>query len=253
MAGLIWLLASRRARPFRFLGWTYLVFLAIMVAFHAKDYYLAPIYPVLFAAGGVAWQALLRTRRTQWLFITYAALLLVSGVLIAPMSLPLLAPEAWVAYTTRLHLRDKASSTENQRKGMLPQFYADRFGWQELADSVIRIYQGLSPEERAKAGILCSNYGEASAVNFLADAHLPFAISGHNNYFLWGPHNATGEVMIVVTNATLAEMKQNYASVEIAGEMDNPYSMPYERRPIYLCRGRKSNLTADWPQFKHYI
>ncbi|MGI8770322.1 MAG: ArnT family glycosyltransferase [Acidobacteriaceae bacterium] len=254
-AGLIWLLVSHRAVTFRFLGWTYLLFLGIMMAMGAKDYYVSPIYPVLFAAGGVAWQSLLRRPRTRWIVPAYALLLLVTGVLILPMALPVFTPQTWVAYATRLHLRGKASRTENEAQGILPQFYADRFGWQELTDKVTRIYQGLSPADQAKAGILCSNYGEASAINWLASpgAHLPFAISGHNNYYLWGPHNATGEVMIVINGATLAEMRKFYNSVEIAGEMNNPYSMPYERRPIYLCRGRKGNLAADWLQFKHYI
>ncbi len=254
-AGLVWLLVNRRARDFRFLGWTYLLFLGAMMAMGAKDYYVSPIYPVLFAAGGVAWQSLLRRPRTRWMVPAYALLLLITGVLILPMAIPVFTPQGWVAYATRLRLRGKASRTENEAQGILPQFYADRFGWQELADKVTRIYQGLSPADQARAGILCSNYGEASAINWLASpgAHLPFAISGHNNYYLWGPHQATGEVMIVVNGAPLDEMKKFYNSVEIAGEMDHPYSMPYERRHIYLCRGRKGNLTADWPQFKHYI
>ncbi len=251
-SGLLWLILSREGRSFRWVGWTYLIFLALMIKLHAKDYYLAPVYPVLFAAGGVAFQSLFRTRKTAWLVPAYAALVLVTGVFILPMAIPVLRPAAWIGYTTRLHLR--GTNTENAATGPLQQFYADRFGWQELTDSVTRIYNSLSPEERAKAGILCSNYGEASAINFLAtQPGLPFAISGHNNYFLWGSHRYTGEVMIVINGASLPEMQQAYASVEIAGEMDHPYAMPYEHRHIYLCRGRKGNLTADWPEFKSYI
>jgi hypothetical protein len=41
----------------RVLGWSYLARLAIMIALKAKNYYLAPIYPVLFAAGAVAMEA----------------------------------------------------------------------------------------------------------------------------------------------------------------------------------------------------
>jgi len=49
--GLIWLAF---ARPRRFVALTYLVFLPMMMLLHAKHYYLAPIYPVFFAAGAVA-------------------------------------------------------------------------------------------------------------------------------------------------------------------------------------------------------
>jgi hypothetical protein len=251
--GVIWLLVSRRSREWRFLGWTYLVFLVLMMATRdAKDYYLAPIYPAIFAAGGVCWQALLRRRSTAWIVPAYAALLLITGILVVPMSMPILRPQQWVDYTARLHLRDKAENSENEATGAFPQFYADRFGWQEMVNSVAHIYNSLSPADRARVGILCSNYGEASAINFLGHG-LPFAISGHNNYWIWGPHGETGDVMIVINGASLDEMHKYYDSVEIAGVMDHPYAMPYEHRNIYLCRGRKGSIVKDWPDFKKYI
>jgi 4-amino-4-deoxy-L-arabinose transferase-like glycosyltransferase len=253
LPGAIWLLASSRSRPWRFLGWTYLVFLVLMMATRdAKDYYLAGIYPAIFAAGGVCWQALLKRRSTGWLVPAYAAFLTITGILIVPMSLPILRPQQWLDYTARMHLRGKAQKMENEATSAFPQFYADRFGWQEMVDQVTRIYNGLSPADRARAGIFCSNYGEASAINFLGHG-LPFAISGHNNYWIWGPHGETGEVMIVINGASLDEMRKYYDSVEIAGVMDNPYAMPFEHRNIYLCRGRKGSSIKDWPEFKHYI
>ena len=252
-AGLVWLFVNRRSRPWRFLGWTYLIFLALMMATRdAKDYYLAPIYPALFAAGGVCWQALLQKRSTRWIVPAYATLLILTGILIVPMTLPILRPQQWLDYTTRMHLRGKSSNTENTATSDFPQFYADRFGWQEMVDQVTRIYNGLPAADRARAGILCSNYGEASAINFLGHG-LPFAISGHNNYWIWGPHGETGDVIIVIDGASLDEMRKYYDSVEIAGVMDHPYAMPYEHRNIYLCRGRKGSILKDWPDFKHYI
>src|SRR6266849_10494038 len=56
IAGLGFLLFYTQGKRYRVLGVTYLVFLAIMMALHGKDYYLAPIYPMLFAAGGVFWE-----------------------------------------------------------------------------------------------------------------------------------------------------------------------------------------------------
>jgi hypothetical protein len=255
VAGLAWLLVSRGARPWRFLGWSYVAFLFLMMASgNAKDYYLAPVYPMLFAAGGACWQILLSPRRTRWMVPTYAALLTVSAILIAPMVLPVLTPQAWLDYTLRMHLRDKAGNTENEKASDFPQFYADRFGWQEEVDQVARIYGALPEADRARVGILCSNYGEASAINFLgAGRGLPFAISSHNNYWLWGPHGETGEVMIVINGASLDEMRKYYRTVEIAGRMQHSYAMPYENRNIYLCRGRKGSIPADWTELKHYI
>jgi 4-amino-4-deoxy-L-arabinose transferase-like glycosyltransferase len=188
LPGVAWLLVSRRSRPWRFLGWTYVIFVVLMFATRdAKDYYLAAIYPAIFAAGGRCWESLLQRRSTGWLVPTYATLLVLTGLLVLPMSLPILTPQQWLDYTARTHLRHTAANMENEATSAFPQFYADRFGWQEMVDQVTRAYNALPAADRARAGILVSNYGEASAINFLGHG-LPFAISGHNNYWIWGPH-----------------------------------------------------------------
>jgi hypothetical protein len=256
-AGLVWLLRNPLAKNWRWLGLTYLFFLAVMMALHSKDYYVAPIYPILFAAGGIAWEQRFASRRRVvdnriFAFPVMSAVLVVFAILILPLAIPVMRPSTWIAYTKALHLYNASGNTENQSSGSLPQFYADRFGWQEEVDQVTRIYHSLSPEDQAKVGIVCSNYGEASAINFLGYG-LPIAISGHNTYWLWGPRGATGDVMIVINGATPEEMHKFYDSVQIAGRMDNPYSMPYERRNIYLVRGRRKNVLGDWLSFKHYI
>ncbi|HEY0757993.1 MAG TPA: glycosyltransferase family 39 protein [Acidisarcina sp.] len=250
LPGLVWLLIHRDARTMRWIGICYLVFLGTMMALHGKDYYLVPIYPVLFAAGGVAWQQLRNGSR----YITVmAGALLVTGAIIFPMAVPVLRPEPWMHYTQTLHLVSKTDQRESADSGPLPQFYADRFGWQELTDKVATAYRSLSPADQARAGIYGPNYGDASSINFLGESyHLPFAISGHNNYYLWGPHGYTGEVMILVSSDSPEDLREFYRSVEVAGRVDHPYSMPYEHRTIYIARGRKINLTADWPQFKHF-
>lgn len=257
LPGLVWLLSNSSARNWRWLGWMYLFFLAIMMALHAKDYYVIPVYPVLFAAGGVAWERRFAKRRAVvndrvYAFPIMETILLVTGVLVLPMAIPVMTPQIWLRYTHATGLYKTSGNTENTSSGLLPQFYADRFGWQEEVDQVTRIYHSLSSEDQKKVAIVCSNYGEASAINFLGHG-LPVAISGHNNYWLWGPHGATGEIVIDVTGASPDELRESYVSVVIAGRMDNPYSMPYERRNIYLARGRHKSILDDWADFKHYI
>jgi Dolichyl-phosphate-mannose-protein mannosyltransferase len=56
IAGLGFLLFHREGKRDRSLGVTYLLFLAIMMVLKGKDYHLAAIYPMLFAAGGVYWE-----------------------------------------------------------------------------------------------------------------------------------------------------------------------------------------------------
>ena len=51
---LIWIIGLiARLRPYRVLGWCYLVFYATFFALHGKNYYLTPIYPMLLAAGAM--------------------------------------------------------------------------------------------------------------------------------------------------------------------------------------------------------
>ena len=82
IAGLVWLGFARAARNARFVALVYLVFLALMMLLHAKHYYLAPIYPVLLAAGAVA---LTQFSRWAWPPLAYSALL---GLMFCVVSVP---------------------------------------------------------------------------------------------------------------------------------------------------------------------
>ncbi|WP_260705207.1 ArnT family glycosyltransferase [Edaphobacter flagellatus] len=255
--GLIWLFRNPQGKTCRWLGYTYVIFVMIMMGLYAKDYYVSPIYPYLYAAGAIAWERRFASRAAVArdsiiAFPIYEATLVLLGIIVLPLSIPVLKPDTWLAYTKATHLYDANGNTETDSSGVLPQFYADRFGWQEEVDQVTRIYQSLSPEDQRRVGILCSNYGEAGAINFLGH-DLPVAVSGHNNYWIWGSHGYTGELMIVINGATPEEMREYYDSVEVAGRMNHPLSMPFERRNIYLVRGRKKNLTQDWESLKFYF
>ncbi len=250
--GVVWLLVATRARPYRFLGVLYLVFLAMMLLLHAKDYYLAPIYPIYFAAGAMCLLPVGSEGVTRRALVSAYALLLVLGfVLTVPFSIPVLPPQRLVAWEKTMHFSPKDS--ENHDATILPQFYADRFGWHEMVEKVARIYDSLPPQERAVTGIYTGNYGEASAINLFGPQYgLPVAISGHNAYWRWGPHGYTGQEMIIINGSTLAAMKPFYQSCVIAARMDNPLSMPWEKGPIFLCHGRKGTYEADWKDFKYY-
>src|SRR5919198_838024 len=51
--GLCWVFGSRDGRRYMTIGIIYLVMLAEFIILHGKSYYLAPAYPMLFAAGSV--------------------------------------------------------------------------------------------------------------------------------------------------------------------------------------------------------
>jgi hypothetical protein len=251
LPGLVWLFAAKTARDFRWIGLMYVVLLAIMIHLFAKDYYVAPFYPVLFAAGAIAWQDLFSgSRKTAWLMPAWCRVMVIVGVITLPMGIPVLPPYTWIRYTRALHMT--SAKTENAMTGPLPQFYADRFGWQQLVTEVARIYNSLSPADRNKVGIYCSNYGEAGAIDLFGPKNgLPPAISGHQNYYFWGPRGYSGDLLIVI-GSSKSDVERYCNSVQQVGEVDNPLAMPFENGPIYLCRGGKIPLSAFWPNVKNW-
>ncbi len=256
LIGLGYYLFSPAARPYRFCGWGYVIMLVLLVAERAKPYYLVPMYPLLLAGGAIAIESWTRQPSRQWLRPAYVLVLLMGGVVTAPLALPVLPAESFSGYARWLHVDAgaKSSTAERAELGELPQYFADMFGWNELVDAVGRAYDSLPPHERARAAIYAGNYGEAGAINFLGKArHLPAAISGHNNYWLWGPGNSSGDVVIVV-GASREELQPMFATVEEVGRVQCRYCMPYEnQRPIYICRGLKRPLPEIWPQLKRYV
>lgn len=251
LPGLVWLFVAKSARGFRWIGIMYLLLLAIMIHLYAKDYYLAPVYPILFAAGALGWQHMFSgSRKTAWLLPAWCVVMAILGAITLPMAIPVLPPYTWIRYTKALHL--KSGNTETAKTGPLPQFYADRFGWHGLVAEVARIYHSLSPADQARVGIFGENYGEASAINLFGPKYgLPVAISGHQNYFYWGPEGYTGQLLIVIGDSKKG-LEKYCSSVEQVGATDNPLAMPYENGPIYLCRGGKVPLSVYWPQAKSW-
>jgi hypothetical protein len=252
LGGLVWLLASRDARRYRSLGSAYLIALLIFIVMHGKHYYLAPIYPMLFAAGGVAFEAWFELR-LRWLKPALAAAMLALAALLAPTVIPLLSPEKLVAYMTAIHFQPPR--TETSHTAALPQLFADQFGWEEIARSVAAAYNRLSPDEQKRVGIFCQNYGEAGAIDFYGRKYgLPPALSGHQNYYLWGPRDYTGELLLVLDWPGGKEPEQ-FASVEDLGLVESsPWAMPWEQRAhLYLCRNLKVPLRELWPKTKNWL
>jgi hypothetical protein len=253
-AGLVHLL---RLKDRRWLGLTFVFFFVVMMALHAKDYYLSPIYPILYAAGGIAWELRYARRRavmedSAYAFPIIETVLIVGAIVILPLSIPLMPPAQWLSYTRATRLYRFNGNTETASSGPLPQFYADRFGWQEEVDQVTRIYSALPPDRQRITGILCDNYGETSAINFLGN-NLPVAISRHNSYYLWGWQGYTFDSMILIEGSTPEHLQEFFDSVQIVGRIGTPYSMPFEHKNIYLVSGRKFEVATEWAERKNYF
>ena len=254
VGGLIWLLAAPAARSYRLFGIGYVAILAVFLSTSAKPYYLAPYYPILLAGGGVAVEALLRgIENRTGAAVVRAAILTVpiaAGIAIAPLALPVLPVEDYIRYAHTLGLGP--APAERHRMGVLPQFYADMFGWHELVATIEQATAQLTPEERDKVVVFTGNYGEAGAINFLGRGRaVTRAISGHNNYWLWGPNGASREVLFVLGGT--AEQHDECTSVHEVARSQCDYCMPYEDDlPVFLCRDLKLPVADLWSAARHY-
>ena len=253
VVGLVELLRDREGRGWRVLGITYLVVMICMLALHGRMYYPAPAYGMLFAAGGVTFERWLAAVRSgRWLRPAYLAMIVVTGVLFAPFAyFPMLTVEQYIAYAKFWH--HQPPPIETHRLGPLPQIYADQFGWREMAQVVSDAYHKLPQEEQKSCAIFGQNYGQAGAIDFFgAHMGLPAALSAHQNYFYWGPHGYTGACMIVMADR-LERLHRLFESVEFAGRVEHPLSMPYEHFDVYVCRGPKfGTLEKIWPELKNW-
>ena len=252
LAGLIALLFWKPLRAYRLLAWCYLVTYGVLFALHGKNYYLTPIYPMLLAAGAIALEAGISRPRLQWLKPTIAIILLANGVYLAPVVIPILSPEHFLAYAKTLPFKLPVNEYAHARAA-LPQWYADQFGWKEIADEAAIAWNRIPADERKDCGIFAQDYGQAGAIDFFGRSQgLPPALSGDRTYFLWGPRGYSGKCLIVLGDRK-ARLEQLFQQVDFVGlSADNQWALETQIS-VNICRGPKFGTLNDlWPQLKHW-
>jgi hypothetical protein len=231
----------------------YVVAFALLVAQNGKVYYLTPIYPLLFGAGAAWLDGWARRRAWGWPVPAAAMLMLVGGAITAPLAMPLLSVEGYLAYAEVIGI--KVPRLENNRPAALPQIFADMFGWTELADAVGRAADRLTPQERARAVVFGRNYGEAGAIERFGPAlGLPRAIGGHNSYWLWGPGDLRPDDPVIVIGVARERLAALFESVEQVESSHCEYCMPIENDlPIYIARRPREPIEQLWQKLKLFI
>jgi hypothetical protein len=228
--------AREEGKRYRALGWMYVVTLAIFVVAKARFYYLAPMYPVLLAAGSVLWGKWVSSLRPAGARGAQAALwtaMAAGAVIFALMTMPL-APFGsglW-KFTSKVHDQ-----------------FREEIGWTDLAQTVARVYQSLPAEEQARTGILTGNYGEGGALNLYGPAlGLPRAMAGTNSFWYRGYAEPPPETVIVV-GFDLDEAEEHFSSCRVAAKNTNAYNVVNEESRdhpnILVCR----HLRESWPEF----
>ena len=252
LAGLYFYFVAAVGYPYRILGFIFLVTVTILlVNGHSKPEYAAPAFPLLWAGGGVFIEQIATRKGGRWIPVVVAAVL-VPTVALAPLAVPLLPPATYVKYTATLGMGVK--NTEGKETAELSQFYADMFGWEELAANVSAVYRALPEAEQAQTSVFAQNYGEAAALDHYRGRPypLPRVMSGHNNYWLWGYGDQEPEVVIII-GGNQEDHQESFEQVDSVAVHRAPYAMPYENNlTLYVGRGRKAPASEVWPRVKHY-
>jgi len=245
LPGLVWLLVSRK---WRVLGLTFVTFFLLMEVLHAKNYYLFPIYPMLFAAGAVAIERWLSGRH-GWTRVVGVAVIVLTSIPLLPMFTWMLPPERLLVYQNTVGF--KPAKVETHMQSLLMQPIADQFGWPEMANEVAQIYNSLPPAERAQTGIFAGNYGEAGAINQFGPRYgLPHAWSRHQNHWFWGPPPQVYKNLIVI-EWSFDDVRDNCTSYQ-AFEHYQRLGMGEENTPIYLCMGARFDIQKIWWHYHHW-
>lgn len=239
-------------RKFAIIGLIYVSILIVFVFNNGKPYYMGVLFPVMLAAGAVGIDILIERYLSNWARYVLIVLLLPGYVVTAPFAIPILDVDSYLKLAEITGINPTLA--ERNRTSALPQFFADRFGWEEMVKEVAMVYNKLPDDEKKDVIIIGQNYGEAGAVNYYKDKYgLPQAISPHNNYWIWGfPKSYNDQVMIVI-GGDIEGNKEFFEEVEVAASHYNEYGMPYENVDIYICRKPKMSLNKVWKSIKVFI
>jgi hypothetical protein len=255
VGGLFFLLLSQRTKEFRFFGVLFVIlFLVIMLSGTSRSDRLAFAYPAAFAGGGLLIEAIAARFRIRWLNVAVPVFLFAGLALSLPVILPYFTYEQVRSHTEWLGLN---TELEKGKKPPLPQLLADRIGWEEKVDLVIRAYEGLPDSDRSVAIIAADNYGDAGAIElFTRHRTFPLVACAHNNYFLWSKDRLSGEVVLHLTREENEKrLKERFGSVERAvGKFESPYVSGHENNlTVFVCRKPRTSFAEMLERGKTYF
>jgi 4-amino-4-deoxy-L-arabinose transferase-like glycosyltransferase len=242
-AGLYFYLIAPAGKCFRAVGWMYVVPFLLFVIAKGRSYYLAPAYPMLFAAGSVWGEQWLATMKRGWanlIRVLAWVALLADIAIVSAITLPIAPVDSkWWNITSKINGD-----------------FVEQIGWPELVQTVAQIRDSLPAEDRIRLGVLAANYGEAGAINLYGPHYgLPRAISGINSFWQRGYGDPPPQTLIVL-GVSEGFRDKNFESCQLAAHVWNRYGVRNEETKdhpdIYVCRGLHQSWPEFWKNFRYY-
>lgn len=235
-AGLWYLFATPAGKRYCTIGWMYLIPLVALFLARGRDYYLAPAYPMLLAAGAVwgeQWVHLLAPGPAATVRRITCRSLVIGGLCCIAITLPI-APlnSSWWRFA-------------NNANGV----FDEEVGWPDFVANVAEVRDSLPPQDRAQVGLMADDEGEAGAVNLYGPAYgLPHAISPMNSNWYRGYGDPPSQTIIVLGERR-EFVDRNFESCTLAGHLTNRYGIANSSvagwDEIFVCR----QLRWPWPEF----
>ncbi|MBV8530097.1 MAG: glycosyltransferase family 39 protein [Candidatus Eremiobacteraeota bacterium] len=246
--GLVWLWGQMR---YRFLTVAYLLLLGLLIITIGRGYYIQGFYPALFAAGSVAIESALRSKAAgSRIAVIIAAF--IAGLPMFPLSLPVLALPAYMAYERAIGLSRPAPP--DGKSHLINPMFADQLGWKTMTQTVAGAYWSLPSAQRKLTAVFADRYAYAGALDFYGPRYgLPAVISPNNSYYLWGIHGYDGRSVLAVGATDYRLLLHWFGSVRQIAVYRNDYRWMLEGPlPIYICTLPRVPLRVMWPAFKYY-
>jgi 4-amino-4-deoxy-L-arabinose transferase-like glycosyltransferase len=235
ITGLIWLL---RNKQWRFLFLTYFLVIIFLLLGRGKSYYSMGIYPVLLAAGAVAWEKI--TFKKQWLrwgVIIFIAILTIPFI---PILLPIWKPEKLATFYKKYQIEKIGILRwEDQQNHPLPQDFADMLGWKELTQKTEKFFNTLPTATQADVVIYCRHYGQAGSLKFYGkESYFTQKVfSDNGSFLLWISNRLWFKHLIFIGRRMPGsddEVFQHFNSVRIVDSVTNLYSRQYGDKIIFF-------------------
>ncbi|MFO7445663.1 MAG: glycosyltransferase family 39 protein [Ignavibacteriaceae bacterium] len=253
LPGLYFFFFNKEGKRYRILGIVFITaFLILLINGNSKSEYLGPAFPLLFAGGAVLLERFFNNK-SNILKYSFPAVLFISGLLLAPFAMPVLPVQSYISYSKAAGIGP--SGAEGKELTDLPQFYADMFGWEEMARTVSEVYQSLPDEEKKNTVIFALNYGEAASLEYYSRKYpLPAIVCPHNSYWYWGLEDFKNAKTAIVVGGDPDIHRQNCDEVIEAARVRSKYAMPYETNlPLYICRKINRPQEEIWKKSRFFI
>ncbi len=227
-------------KPYRFIGWTFVVVIVLFTFSRAKGYYALGLYPVLFCLGSVYLEAVLK----KWKAIVIPALIALNillFLLVVRYVMPFQSPREIIA-SRESYQELGLLRWEDGRDHSLPQDFADMTGWSEMAEKALKAWQMIPADERKNTLIFCDNYGQTGALNYYNRKKMPEAYSFNTDYIYWLPDLERIDNVLLVGDQPDQEVINMFREVRIVGTVSDEFAREKGTR-VFLLLGAKPGFT----------